>query len=205
MQTVLIVVHLLIVVALVVVVLLQRSEGGALGMGGGGGFMTGRGQANVLTRATAILAALFFATSLGLTLLARYGHGNQLNFNVPAGPAEKAPALPSSKGQGSVLDQVRAIEQQRGTAAAGGAAPAAAPAPTATPGAPALEPHRDAGRAERHARTQEPSGARRSGKPGTGDAPGLVAAVDGAAAAPQQGVDGMARLALALPKSGESR
>lgn len=139
MQTVLIVIHLLIVVALVVVVLLQRSEGGALGMGGGGGFMTGRGQANVLTRATAILAALFFATSLGLTLLARYGHQNQLNFNVPAGPSEKAPTLPP-KGQGSVLDQVRAIEQQRN--GAGAAAPTTTPdstpaASTAAPATPA--------------------------------------------------------------------
>ena len=132
MQTILIVIHLLVVVALVIVVLLQRSEGGALGMGGGGGFMTGRGQANVLTRATAILAALFFATSLGLTLLARYGHGNQLNFNVPAGPAEKAPALPP-KGQGSVLDQVRAIEQQRGAGAPGAEAPPAPSNATATP------------------------------------------------------------------------
>ncbi|MGO9756765.1 MAG: preprotein translocase subunit SecG, partial [Roseiarcus sp.] len=53
MQTVLIVIHLLVVIALVGVVLLQRSEGGALGIGGGGGFMTGRGQANALSRATA--------------------------------------------------------------------------------------------------------------------------------------------------------
>jgi protein translocase subunit secG len=60
MQTVLIVIHLMVVIALVGVVLLQRSEGGALGVGGGSGFMTGRGQANVLTRATAILAAIFF-------------------------------------------------------------------------------------------------------------------------------------------------
>ena len=51
----LIVIHLLVVIALVGVVLLQRSEGGALGTGGGGGFMTGRGQANALSRATAIL------------------------------------------------------------------------------------------------------------------------------------------------------
>ena len=140
MQTVLIVVHLLIVIALVVVVLLQRSEGGALGMGGGGGFMTGRGQANVLTRATAILGALFFATSLGLTLLARYGHPNQLNFNVPAGPAEPASTLPP-KGQGSVLDQVRALEQRR-TGAGGAAAettPAGKPTAAATP-APAATP-----------------------------------------------------------------
>ena len=55
MQTVLIVIHLLVVIALVGAVLLQRSEGGVLGTGGGGGFMTGRGQANALSRATAIL------------------------------------------------------------------------------------------------------------------------------------------------------
>ena len=63
MQSVLIVIHILIVVALIAVVLLQRSEGGALGAGGGtGSFMTGRGQANALSRATAILGAMFFAT-----------------------------------------------------------------------------------------------------------------------------------------------
>ena len=89
MQSVLIVIHLMIVVALVVTVLLQRSEGGALGVGGGGGFMTGRGQANVLTRATAILAALFFATSLGLTVLARM---NQAPSSIlqHVGPAKPA-------------------------------------------------------------------------------------------------------------------
>jgi len=74
MQTLLIVVHLIIVLALIAVVLLQRSEGG-LGLGGGGGggvsgFMTGRGQANALTRATAILAALFFTTSIALAIMA---------------------------------------------------------------------------------------------------------------------------------------
>ena len=62
MQTVLIVFHLMVVIGLVATVLLQRSEGGALGVGGGGGFMTGRGQANALTRATAILGTLFFIT-----------------------------------------------------------------------------------------------------------------------------------------------
>ncbi len=80
MQSVLIVVHLMIVVVLVVTVLLQRSEGGALGVGGGGGFMTGRGQASALTRATAVLAALFFATSMGLTILARYNQAPEVTF-----------------------------------------------------------------------------------------------------------------------------
>ena len=60
----------MIVIALVAVVMLQRSEGGALGIGGGGGFMTGRGQANALTRATAWLGGAFFLTSIVLTVLA---------------------------------------------------------------------------------------------------------------------------------------
>ena len=74
MQTVVILIHLMIVLAMVGLVLIQKSEGGGLGMGGGGGggFMSNRGTANVLTRATGILAALFFATSLFLSILASF-------------------------------------------------------------------------------------------------------------------------------------
>ena len=74
MATLLLIVHILIAIALVGVILLQRSEGGALGIGGGGagGFLTGRGQANLLTRVTAILAVSFIATSLILAILATY-------------------------------------------------------------------------------------------------------------------------------------
>jgi len=68
MQQVLIVIHLLIVIALVAVILLQRSEQGALsGLGGGGGggglggLMTGRSQANLLTRTRAIRRRRFLA------------------------------------------------------------------------------------------------------------------------------------------------
>ncbi len=74
MESVVLVIHLMIAAALVGLVLLQRSEGGALGIGGGGGgggFMTGRGTANLLTRTTAVLAAVFFLTSITLTLLAQ--------------------------------------------------------------------------------------------------------------------------------------
>jgi preprotein translocase subunit SecG len=69
------VVHVFIAIALVGVVLLQKSEGGALGMGGGGmsGFMTGRSTANLLTRTTAVLAALFFLTSIALVMLSNAG------------------------------------------------------------------------------------------------------------------------------------
>ena len=74
MQHVIIVIHLMLVLALIGVVLLQRSEGGGLGIGSTGGFMTSRGTANVLTRATAILAGLFFVTSLLLSILAGVDH-----------------------------------------------------------------------------------------------------------------------------------
>ena len=64
MIQVLLIIHLFLALGLVIVVLLQRSEGGALGMGGGGGgtmggLMTTRGSANLLTRATAVIAACF--------------------------------------------------------------------------------------------------------------------------------------------------
>ncbi|NNL87563.1 MAG: preprotein translocase subunit SecG, partial [Marinicaulis sp.] len=80
MTAVILTIHTLIVLGLIGVVLLQRSEGGALGMGGagsGGGFMSGRAAANALTRTTSVLAALFFATSLGLAITADTGAGDE--------------------------------------------------------------------------------------------------------------------------------
>ena len=80
MQTVIIVIHLMVVLAMIGVVLLQKSEGGGLGMGGGGGFLSSRGTANVLTRTTAILAAVFFSTSLILSILAGAERKPDLHF-----------------------------------------------------------------------------------------------------------------------------
>ena len=98
MQTVLIAIHLLVVLALVGVVLLQKSEGGALGTGGGGGFMTGRGQANALSRATAILAAMFFATSLAMSMLASWSRApRSIIESAPA--STSAPAVPGQSGR----------------------------------------------------------------------------------------------------------
>ena len=83
MITVLLVIHIMIAASLVGIVLMQRSEGGGLGMGGGG-FMSGRGQANFLTRTTAYLAVAFFATSLSLTLIANQSSGPSLLGTTPA-------------------------------------------------------------------------------------------------------------------------
>lgn len=128
METVLIVVHLMVVLALVGVVLLQRSEGGGLGIGGGSGFMTARGAANALTRATAILAAAFFATSLTLSIVARYGEK----------PIDILDRVPVTNGGGGVLNQLPGTTAP--TPPSGSTAPtppsgndAAAPAPAAPP------------------------------------------------------------------------
>ena len=91
-------VHILVAIALVGVVLLQKSEGGALGMGGGGmsGFMTGRSTANLLTRATAILAAAFMMTSVLLVVMHNHERAPRsiIEQNTPAIPAAPAPAPP---------------------------------------------------------------------------------------------------------------
>jgi len=99
MTTILLTIHILIAIALVGTVLLQRNEGGGLGIGGssGGGFMTARGTANLLTRTTAILAACFFATSIGLAILA--GAGTQsssiVDEVIESTTNSELPALPS--------------------------------------------------------------------------------------------------------------
>ncbi|CAN7375952.1 preprotein translocase subunit SecG [Rhizobium leguminosarum] len=139
MQTVLIVIHLMIVLALVGVVLIQRSEGGGLGIGGGSGFMSARGTANALTRTTAILATLFFLTSLGLGILTRY----------EGRPSDILDRIPATGGQGNgILDSLGGGAQAPATQPAGNGVPssgAATPAPQApaaqTPatGAPATQ------------------------------------------------------------------
>lgn len=97
MTTVIVVIHLLLAIALVGTVLIQRSEGGGLGIGGGGGgmggFMTGRATANLLTRATAVIAAFFFVTSLTLAILAGGSREKTSILDQPA-PAVEEPAEP---------------------------------------------------------------------------------------------------------------
>ena len=125
MQSVLIVVHLLVVLALVTVVLLQRSEGGALGTGGGGGCMTGRAQANALSRATAILATLFFVSALAMSILAGW---NRAPRSIIYSTAPSGVTTPANKpAGGSLLDQLKAMT----TTAPAPVAPAPSPAPTA--------------------------------------------------------------------------
>ncbi|HEY8576259.1 MAG TPA: preprotein translocase subunit SecG [Devosia sp.] len=123
MANVLIVAYLLIVLALIAVILLQRSEGGALGIGGGGGggFMTARGSANLLTRTTAILATLFFATAIGLTILSELDR-------TTSGILERASATEDGAAPTSVLDALNSLQ---------GGTTTDLPVPASDPAAPA--------------------------------------------------------------------
>jgi preprotein translocase subunit SecG len=98
MTILLFVIHVLIAIALVGVILLQKSEGGALGMGGGGmsGFMTGRSTANLLTRATAILAAAFMMTSVLLVVMHNRVRAPRSIIEQPAPAAPAAPVAPAA-------------------------------------------------------------------------------------------------------------
>ncbi len=109
MHTVVIVVHLMLVLAMVGVIMLQKSEGGGLGIGSSGGFMSSRGTANVLTRATAILAAGFFLTSLVLSIIAGHERKPSTVVPIPASQsgAPAAPAAPADQGGGGVLNQLQ--------------------------------------------------------------------------------------------------
>jgi preprotein translocase subunit SecG len=121
MQTVIIVIHLMVVLSLIGVVLLQKSEGGGLGIGSTGGFLSSRGTSNVLTRTTAILAGVFFATSLTLSVLA--GWDRKPHSLIQGTPTQQAPGpnAPLGQGSGGLLDTLRQNEQP--------ATPPAAPGP----------------------------------------------------------------------------
>jgi preprotein translocase subunit SecG len=162
METVVIVIHLMVIIALVALVLLQKSEGGALGVGGSNQFMTTRGQGNVLTRATSILAAIFFVTSLAMSVITRLQAPPSsildqvppaAQTNAPAtapvagAPAAGTPAPGAGTGSGQgILDELNRFTQGAGgaanpstTAPATSTAPAAVPpaAPPANPAPPA--------------------------------------------------------------------
>ena len=94
-RLVLLIIHVGVTAAMIVVILLQRSEGGGLGMGRTDALFSVRGQANVLSRATAIFAGLFFF----LSLLMAWSVGEpgtrasrSIMDNAPAAPTAPAPA-----------------------------------------------------------------------------------------------------------------
>jgi preprotein translocase subunit SecG len=106
-----IVLHVLIALAIIGLVLLQHGKGADMGSGFGGGASSSlfgaTGSANFLSRTTAVLATLFFLSSLGLAYLAtnrpKAGGGTVMDRAAkeqpakPAAEAPKAPAAPQGK------------------------------------------------------------------------------------------------------------
>jgi preprotein translocase subunit SecG len=105
MQTVVLVFHIMAAVGIVVLVLLQHGKGAdmgaAFGSGSAGSLFGSAGASNFLSRTTAILAAVFFATSLGLTYFSAPSKSGGVTQHLdapvskdtkPAAPASSAPA-----------------------------------------------------------------------------------------------------------------
>jgi preprotein translocase subunit SecG len=93
----------LVAIAVVGLVLLQHGKGADVGAafgGGASGSMFGAtGSANFLSRATAILATIFFLTSMGLTYLASHqssAQGVMAGMAAPAAQKQAAPVAPKA-------------------------------------------------------------------------------------------------------------
>jgi len=115
MTNILLAIHVLAAIAIVVLVLLQQGKGADMGAAfGGGGSQTvfgSQGSANFLSRTTALLAAVFFFTSLSLAYI--YGHSaapssvTEQVVEEPAGdaaPATDTPTAPDTSGGASESD-----------------------------------------------------------------------------------------------------
>ena len=116
-RLVLVIIHVGVTAAMIVVILLQRSEGGGLGMGRTDALFSVRGQANVLSRMTAIFAGVFFF----LSLLMAWSVGEP-GARSSRSIMDNAPVAPAAPGGGAT--------------APGTAAPPAAPAAPTAPTAP---------------------------------------------------------------------
>lgn len=101
MFTFLLIVQSLVAFALCTVILLQRSEGGGLGVGGSSsGFMTARGAADFLTRATSVLGGLFVVLCIALAAIAgTRGDAQKVDASIAGQPVQQqAPISPLEPG-----------------------------------------------------------------------------------------------------------
>jgi len=123
-ETALLAVHVLAAAALVGFVLLQHGKGAdmgaAFGSGSSGSLFGAAGSANFLSRTTAILATIFFITSLGLTYFGSMRSGPRDIMKEGATPTAPAPAPAAKESKPSDVPQ--------GAAPASPAAPAPPPA-----------------------------------------------------------------------------
>lgn len=101
MESFILIIHVLVAVAMVGLILLQQGKGAEMGASFGAGasqtVFGAAGSAGFLIKMTAVLAAIFFATSLTLAIYAKknaqtYGLIPGAEEVVPAGDVPAAPA-----------------------------------------------------------------------------------------------------------------
>jgi preprotein translocase subunit SecG len=106
------IVHILVASAVVGLVLLQHGKGAdmgaAFGSGSSGSLFGASGSANFMSRATAVLATLFFVTSLALTYFSSLKNEPEIK-PVVRQPATSVPVAPTAPLNGS--DKAGAIPQ----------------------------------------------------------------------------------------------
>lgn len=108
MYQVIIVVHVLLGLGVVGLILMQQGKGAdagaAFGTGSSGSVFGAQGAASFLSRATAILATLFFMTSLGLAVLnGKQGAAYDL-MNAPKVERDDTLGIPDVDGAKGVSD-----------------------------------------------------------------------------------------------------
>jgi preprotein translocase subunit SecG len=129
LRTLVMVFHVLLAVGLVGLILLQRGKGAevgtAFGAGASGTVFGARGSASFLTRATGVLAFLFFSTSLTLAFLSSRSNAPTSILDAPAqsAPATDNPVPPAPEGGTSP-----SAATPEAASPAAGAAPEQAPA-----------------------------------------------------------------------------
>ncbi|MCL2778434.1 MAG: preprotein translocase subunit SecG [Polyangiaceae bacterium] len=112
MATFVTIVHVFVCLVLMFVVLIQQGKGGGMGSAFGGAsaqVFGGSGAGNILTRATAICAAVFMITSVALAheassqdRLLRKRTEEQAKKNEKGAPRETTPAVPPGDGNGAL-------------------------------------------------------------------------------------------------------
>ena len=122
MVNVILTIHLLIAIGMIVLILMQKSEGNSAGAGFSQTSVTAmmqpRARPNALSRATTILGFCFFATSIGLALIAKNG--------VPTTSIVDGPAQSTSAPKVTDI-----IPEQKPAETAPATTPAETPAPAA--------------------------------------------------------------------------
>jgi preprotein translocase subunit SecG len=115
MEQVIIVVHILLGLGIVGLILMQQGRGADAGAGFGGGasgsVFGAQGAASFLSRMTAILAALFFSTSLALAWVNGHKSGETVDFMSSPDAQQKASDLVIPKVETGVANPVDAIPQ----------------------------------------------------------------------------------------------